>query len=150
MKISLKVLSLGLFLVFSLLAGPQLHAQKRSSSKSSNVLKGKNAFILSGLKMSPEDQKAFIMLAEKNPEAFKVSVNSKRGSKSYGKLANSQLKMREVLKANKVEDEGGTSWTCNTVSTDVQCVTVNNVVQTAKLNSETRSQLSSLMRKYMR
>lgn len=150
MKISLKILSLGLFLVFSLLATPQVHAQKRGESKSSaSVLKGKNAFILSGLKMSSEDQQALLKLAQKNPKAFKLSVSTSKGSKSYGKMANSEMRIKQVLKAN-----GGTttqaSATCHSVSTDVQCVSINSVVGVTGLNSSARNQINSLMKKYMR
>ncbi len=152
MKISLKILSLGLCLVFSLLAAPQVNAQKRGSSDASaSVLKGKDAFILSGLKMSPQDQKALLKLAQNNPKAFKISVNSGKSSKSYGKMANSEMRIKQVLKAS---GSGGTttqaSATCHTVSTDVNCVSVNTVVGVAGLNSRTRSQLNSLMKKYMR
>ncbi|GAB5554980.1 MAG: hypothetical protein Sapg2KO_45710 [Saprospiraceae bacterium] len=150
MKISLKILSLGLCLVFSLLAAPQVNAQKRGSSDASaSVLKGKDAFILSGLKMSPQDQKALLKLAQNNPKAFKISVNSGKSSKSYGKMANSEMRIKQVLKAN-----GGTttqaSATCHSVSTDVQCVSINSVVGVTGLNSSARNQINSLMKKYMR
>lgn len=150
MKISLKILSLGLCLVFSLFAAPQIHAQKKSAEQSASVLKGENAFILSGLKMSPQDQKALLKLAQENPKAFKLSVNTQKGSKSYGKMANSEMRVKQVLKANAGGTTTQASATCHTTSTDVNCVTVNTVVGVAGLNSRTRSQLNSLMKKYMR
>lgn len=150
MKISLKILSLGLCLVFSLLAAPQLHAQKKGAEQSASVLKGDNAFILSGLKMSPQDQKALLRLAQKNPKAFKLSVNTNKGSKSYGKMANSEMRIKQVLKASSGGTTTQASATCHTVSTDVNCVSVNSVVGVAGLNAQTRNQLNSLMKKYMR
>lgn len=150
MKISLKILSLGLFLVFSLLAAPQAHAQKRSAEQSASILKGDNAFILSGLKMSPQDQKALLRLAQKNPKAFKLSVNTQKGSKSYGKMANSDMRIKQILKASSGGTTTQASATCHTTSTDVNCVTVNTVVGVAGLNAQTRNQLNSLMKKYMR
>lgn len=144
MKTSLKVLTLGLLFMATLFSTQNLHAQKGELAE---VIKAENTYLLSGLKMSDADQKQFIAMIKANPKAFKVSFSSKRGNKSYGSLAGSRLKVKNVLESAGVD---AATATCHTVSTDVNCVTVNSVMDLKALNRETRGQLDALMKKYMR
>lgn len=144
MKTSLKVLTLGLLFMATLFSTQDLHAQK---GEVASVIKAENTYLLAGLKMSDEDQKKFIAMAKANPKAFKVSLSTKKGNKSYGSLAGSKLKAKSVLESAGVDQA---SATCHTVSTDVNCVSINSVMDLKALNRRTRGQLDGLMKKYMK
>lgn len=137
-------MTLGVLFMMTLFSSQNLHAQK---GELAGVIQAENAYLLTGLKMSPEDQKAFMAMVKANPKAFKVAVATKKGTKSYGSLAGSNLKVKSILESAGVD---GASATCHTVSTDVNCVSVNSVMDLKALNGETRNQLKALMGKYMK
>ena len=105
--------------------------------------------LFTALKMSPKDQKALmnILQNEKSNSGFMVNVSAKRGERSYGKLRGADMKVKNILEG-RIEDSS--TVTCHKVSTDVQCATINTVVDLKTLSSEGQSAVKNLLSSYMK
>jgi len=147
MKNVLKVLTM--LAVFAMCAFAPQSAQAQSKKEVPSVMEKDGMLLFTALKMSPKDQKALINILqnEKNTKGFLVNASSERGDRSYGKLSGANMKVKSILES-KVEDES--TVTCHKVSTDVNCITINTVVDLKALSSESQAEVMDLLSSYMK
>jgi len=124
-------------------------AQAQSKKEVPAVMEKDGMLLFTALKMSSKDQKALmnILKSEKNTKGFLVNVSAKRGSRSYGQLANADMKIKSILEG---EISKQASATCHTVSTDNNCHTINTVVNLRAMSSESQSAIKDLVSSYMK
>ena len=143
---SIKLIAGFVILVATFLVTPAVQAQG-NAEKLPAVMEKNGAYLFTALKMSPADQAALMKLLKGNESSYSITVNSERNNQSYGSLSGVNLKVKEIA-GGKISSQA--SFTCSKISTAVNCVEHNTIINYKALKAETQAQLKALVSKYIR